>query len=726
MTLNGLRSLALVLLLLSAAVAQAEAPPRSRCASAAPQDVTEFSLEELMSGDVVLGASRALESVGDAPAIVTVYTREQITTWGYQSIAELVEHLEGMYVVDDHITPNVAIRGISGGLRAESGLLQVAIDGTPVSYAATASRWLGAALIPMSLVERVEIIRGPSSTVYGADAFLGVINIVTRDAECLEGGELRAGASHSNAFGGGFDWTLGHQIGEDLSLAVSVRLERENRAGMSVPDSSPRPNVPDYSDGSSESLLMDSLVGLAKLNWFLGEKSKLMLTAYISLLERQAEFADWAQLTAGMDQLGRERGNQVSLWHSFAELGLKTAVGEELQIEAFLRGFMGAPTERDRIDTGSEFFYAERENDFQGFDLRSLVIWSVFEELRLSFGIDGSYVDQQLPGIRNVPYEARNAEEREQAATSIAQDRKLFYNTGLYFLARYDFDDWLSLHGGVRYDYHNVYGSQVNGRVGATLGLWYDAELELQRLGAKVIFGSAFKAPTAQLLYGVPLSSGDILGNPELDPQRIRTVETMVFSQLFAWLKLQTGISYSYLEDKAEFVRDGTNLVARNVAEVDSLAWEASAELREKELGIDAYARFSWVMGTRNLDVQGYRSALWRSDLVAYPPLILHLGAAWTMPWIPLSMHTQLSFFDATYASDNNVLENAARYQLPARLRWDAGLRLFELGLFPESQGSLEFRVRNILDEQSAQPGFSGIDYPSAPRQFSLLWTQEL
>src|SRR4029453_15348628 len=99
--------------------------------------------------------------------------------WGFRSIAEGLSHLLGFYVIDDHTLPNLAVRGSSGGLSSESSIVKVLINGHSVAFSSTGGNWLGPELIPLSSIERVEIIRGPASALYGADAFPGALNIPT-------------------------------------------------------------------------------------------------------------------------------------------------------------------------------------------------------------------------------------------------------------------------------------------------------------------------------------------------------------------------------------------------------------------------------------------------------------------------------------------------------------------------------------------------------------------
>ena len=79
------------------------------------QDLSTLDLEALLE-NVVVAATKSEVKEDEAPAIITVVSRDEIQRWGYRSVDEVLRHVAGVYVVDDHIIPNVGIRGISGGL----------------------------------------------------------------------------------------------------------------------------------------------------------------------------------------------------------------------------------------------------------------------------------------------------------------------------------------------------------------------------------------------------------------------------------------------------------------------------------------------------------------------------------------------------------------------------------------------------------------------------------
>jgi len=161
-------------------------------------------------------------------------------------VAEVLEHVLGFFVVDDHISPNLAVRGISGGLYSDSSIIKVLIDGHSVAFSSTGGNLLGPALVPLTAVDRVEIIRGPASALYGADAFLGVINIKTRDGKSLEGSTAwLSGGRVGSHWGGDADASAGLSHGM-ADVVVAFRRTLLNLSGLTLPATSPAPASPSY------------------------------------------------------------------------------------------------------------------------------------------------------------------------------------------------------------------------------------------------------------------------------------------------------------------------------------------------------------------------------------------------------------------------------------------------------------------------------------------------
>jgi outer membrane receptor for ferrienterochelin and colicins len=691
-------------------------------ASASPgeiQQIEEFDLEALLSGDIVSSVSKRPERAAEAPAAVTVITRRQLLVWGYSSVAEILQRVVGFYLTDDHMIPNVAVRGITGGLRGESGLLKVMVDGQPVAFRPTGGNWLGPELVPLSAVERIEIVRGPASTVYGADAFLGVINVITREAERVGGADLWGAASHSGGVGGGVDLTAGGRQGS-LSALAGLRLWQEDRSGMRLPPSSPAPALragveetePAEALGRSWSLL-------GRVTHHAGEHSTLALTGAVAGLERDGDFADWLQLSSGLDADGRLRGTQLALARRHLDLTARLALSERLDAVASAAWLSGSPLPSERLDVGSDVSFVRRDMGYHTVQSAVSVDWRPAAKLKLGAGTDGSLDRETLPGVLQVLYADAGAlaagEVREE--TSVRQGSQDFLNLGSYALASWSALEPLRLDAGLRLDHHNVYGAQLNWRGGGSVRL-------AEPLTLKLSYNSAFRAPTPLLLYGTPLYAGDILGNADLQPQQMQTVEADLSYTPAGWLRLETALSYNHASEVASFVPVGGNSVARNLSEIGTLAWESEARLDWEER-LMAYGNLTLVRGLRETEEEGYRAELIGDELQVYPPMMANAGVSWTFE-LPLRLGVEGRYVSARRASDENLIARGAEYFLPAAFYLDGSVSLVDLPLLGSQPTTLSFGVRNALDQRAAHPGFGGIDYPSAPRLVQLQLRQAL
>jgi len=165
--------------------AQTPAVPAEATVAAAPAEATAArpsaptkAVEEGMYEEEVVSASRFAQSPLDAPNATSIITAQDIRMTGLTNLGELLRRVAGVEVTQ--VAPNqmeISIRGLN---RRQSNKVLLLIDGRPQRLDFLGTSWYD--MLPISLedVERVEIIRGPASAVYGADAFSGVINIITR------------------------------------------------------------------------------------------------------------------------------------------------------------------------------------------------------------------------------------------------------------------------------------------------------------------------------------------------------------------------------------------------------------------------------------------------------------------------------------------------------------------------------------------------------------------
>jgi iron complex outermembrane receptor protein len=670
--------------------------------------------------NVVVSATKSAVREDEAPAITTVINRDEIRRWGYQSVAEVLRHVAGFYVIDDHIIPNVGIRGVSGGLRSESGLIKVMINGRSVAFRSSAGNWLGAELIPLSAIQQIEIIRGPASSLYGADAFLGIINIVTRRPEVMDGGELSVnGLLHQNNFGSGLDMAAGTMVGP-WEVMLSFRDLNEDRSGLRLPGSSPAPALPPYApaDLKARQLVQTSRVALGTLSYHFGQRATATLTGYYSGIDRGAEFADWQQLTHNLDFSGRNAGTDVSLRQGFANLGLTFAATPKLDLSLNVMAFAGGPTGRDRIEVGSEFYYVKREFGYRGMEIEVEGNWRPHPALSILTGAGVIADRQKLPLIYHVLKSSfgTNRAGDTQLVSGEVGDVNL-WNPGARVLAIWKPVQRFTVTSGLRYDYHNIYKGQWSARLGGVVSL-------APNLHFKLLYGSAFKAPSPQLLYGTPITVGDISGNRLLRPSFVNTVETQFSYRPAPFAQLTTGVAFSDLRDQAEFSRVGLNQVAQNISGVRSLSWETELKLDYRRI-LAAYANVSINRTWRRLDQPGYVASLTHYDNIAFPAMVANAGASALLPWLPLRLSVEGSFVTARPSSPTNTLEIGREYFLDPYFLLGATLSTVGIQLLPSGETVLSLTARNLLDTRVVDPGFAGIDYPQLRRVVMLQLRQE-
>lgn len=688
-----------------------EEPSAKPPAAETAEDVDDLDLLKLLNLKVST-ASKASESLDDAPAVITVVTRADIQRWGYRSVAEVLSHTVGFFLLDDHILPNAGVRGVTGGLGAESNIIKVMIDGRSVAYRTTSGNWLGVELVPLGSVQQIEIIRGPASALYGADAFLGVVNIITVKPEDARTVNIRVdGGTAGTNPGGTADAVVTAQLGS-FDLLLGAAAEDADRSGLTLPEESPAPTLPSYVGGrrtaldlERRSLVLQSRVGLR------GDIGHVVLSGYFSGIERGGDFAHWAQLTNDVGADGTRYGTTIGLQQLRLNLDALLQASSEMNLSLQTTYFQGGLLDSDRVEVGSDLFYVERDQSYHGVDTTAEWRWTPSQKFNTIVGVEALADEEDLgppQRIDRATGQPLAVNERNPAIT--------LTNVGSFVSANYQvIDQWLKLTGGARYDRHSQYGGQVTGRVGATSRL-------SRSLVAKLLYGSAFKAPSPYLLYAEPLRPGDVVGNENLAPQLIHTAEYQMSYKPTRFFGLTSGVSYSWLLDKAEFTPQGIQQTARNVASQRSFTWESRADFRHYD-DYTAYASLELLHSTRDLGQEGFIAEQVGSENVVYPPWIARAGGTVdvpSVPSVPLELGTQLNIVGPRRASSANLVAAGGNLTFDPYVVVDLFLATRELYLIPGHESRVSLRARNLLSERGPDPGFSGFEYPLPPGEIFL------
>ncbi len=357
-------------------------------------DIEQLDFGELLATDVeVYSASKKRQPVAEAPSIISVVTRDQILHHGYRSVAEALASVPGLYISTDHVFHDIGVRGVSGEVRGRSRLLKVMINGRPTSMGHDSTNLIGPELVPIHAVERIEVIRGPESALYGANAYLGVVNVITRKGGQIDGGEIgTTGHLADPAPGPGFDaWAVaGWKLGP-LDLMAAAEHTRADRGGLELPCTtfpeaddpcaaqrtfSKDPSIYDHASfddvQTTTSLIATAEVALDFLSTAAkdGELGHLSLQGGFRSLDSTGSFSDWGMLNhAHIDGEELEgSGNRIAVAAADASLRYRVSLLEgrlELELGGGIAG--GGPAEDERLldERGFEGTAAEYEAELE-------------------------------------------------------------------------------------------------------------------------------------------------------------------------------------------------------------------------------------------------------------------------------------------------------------------------------------------------------------------------
>jgi iron complex outermembrane receptor protein len=193
-------------------------------------DLTSMSIEDLASIQVT-SASKKSESLSAAPAAIFVITGEDIRRGGFSSVPEALRMVPGMYVVQQsaHVWL-VTARGFSNEFNDK---MLVLIDGRLVYSPTFGGVYWDVQDPPLEDIDRIEVIRGPGGTLWGADAINGVINIITKESKQTQGMLAESSAGINEGYSGRVRY--GGEIGDRFTYRIfgtsNYWLPTANNAG---------------------------------------------------------------------------------------------------------------------------------------------------------------------------------------------------------------------------------------------------------------------------------------------------------------------------------------------------------------------------------------------------------------------------------------------------------------------------------------------------------------
>jgi len=156
-----------------------------------------LSLAELMQVEIET-AGKVAEKLGEIPASVVLITRREIQHYGYTTLNDILQHVSGVYHIDFYGLggPAYGVRGYLSTGSANRNII-ILVNGVSQVSDYDSSYFITGTPVPVEAIDRIEIVRGPQSTIYGSGAFFGVINIITNEVT-----QEKGAASYVSLLGG--------------------------------------------------------------------------------------------------------------------------------------------------------------------------------------------------------------------------------------------------------------------------------------------------------------------------------------------------------------------------------------------------------------------------------------------------------------------------------------------------------------------------------------------
>jgi outer membrane receptor for ferrienterochelin and colicins len=483
-------------------------------------------------------ATGSSQPIRRAPSVATVITSSDIRAMGATDLDQALESVPGLHVSKSNVVskPIYSFRGIE---TLENSQVLMLVNGIPITNVFQGDRsqiWGG---MPLENVARIEVIRGPGSALYGADAFSGVINIITKTAADIKGTEagVRAGSFNSRDV-----WVQhGGRLG---SLDAAFYLRAGNTDGQkgiiqrdavsaSGPINEERKAVDARADLSRDAWRVRAAYQQRELGTGAGVAGALDPNARVSenrlYLDLNYDRANWAPNwdVSGVAGYYNIRQHQADPYFTLFPAGT---------VPGFPNGMIGSPGHSEQHAHASASAY------YSGFQQHRVRIGTGFRQDDLYSASESKNFNQVFAPICD-PQNPTNpapalpctpvvvdATGNPALVYMLPHKRNLIY---AFVQDEWNFTrDW-TLTAGVRHDHYSDFGGTTNPRI----ALVWDASYNVV---VKAMHGAAFRAPTFVEQYAInnPVQSG----SPNIKPETIKTDELA-----FSWQpqeRLQTSLNF--------------------------------------------------------------------------------------------------------------------------------------------------------------------------------------
>lgn len=452
-------------------------------------DVMDLSLDALLEIEIdsVYGASKRVQNIREAPSSVTIVTADDIRKFGYRTLLDVLSGVRGFYFTNDRNYERIGVRG-SNPPGDYSTRILVLVDGHRINDQVYDSPGYGQLFpVDIDLVKKVEVIRGPGSSLYGSNAFLAVVNVITKTGKELDGFEVEGNYGEFETYKGRVTFGKALENGVELLLSGTVYDSEGDRLFYD-----------EFSDSSSGGYVdndyEEAYSFFSQVSW-----SDFTFQGFLNSREKGIPTASFETVFGERSQTTDERIDLDLKYHPDFEgpWGLVTRLAyADIEYSA------DYVYDYDEDETPP---YTTNKDEARGRSVSADVQASNtgIERHWLTFGVEVRHLFELHQ--KNFDDDVYLDDDRSNT------------NWGVFAQDEIELSDAIDLSVGLRHDDYEEFGGTTNPRV----GLIYRP---VENTGLKLIYGQAFRAPNAyETYYG---DNGETAkGNTDLDPETIESVE---------------------------------------------------------------------------------------------------------------------------------------------------------------------------------------------------------
>ena len=485
-------------------------PDLSLPATSAGQQTT--GKESTLFEDIpsVYGAAKYDQKVHEAPAAVIIITADQIKKYGYSNFAQILDSVPGLFTSNDRNYGYLGIRGFNRPGDYTSRVLLL-IDNHRLNDAVYDQGGSGTEMpIDVDLIDRVEIIKGPGSSLYGTNAFFGVVNVITKRGRDLKGAEVSGEASSFNTYRSRLSY--GNKFSNGLEMLLSGSFsDSEGHRELSYPAFS------SINNGIAKDADRDNLY------YYTGKLSYGDFTLLGGHQWRKKNVP-----TAAFGTVFNDNRQNTLDERTYLDLVYQHEFVNQLNVKArvyYDRYYYRAHLPYDYAGTGTPPFTINKDSteaDWWGAELT--ITKRLFDHHKVTIGSE--YRDQ---------FRIDQANADIAPPSTYLDDKRRSSFIAAYLQDEWAITDHLVLTAGLRHDQYSTFGGTTNPRAGL-IWTW-------DKTTVKLLYGQAFRAPNPYEQFYVTAST--FKANADIKPERIKTYELVVEQYLGNHLRA-LGSLYQY------------------------------------------------------------------------------------------------------------------------------------------------------------------------------------